>query len=691
MAELIGNDDDISKVLEGMNVKQDCLLSRCEDSFFLMLTQNVAQYDVLGPYFGMSQTDLIQIKRDNDTEGTRMMAMLWKWRTRNGSKATYSSLISNFLQMNNREIVELVVKHLQEENKVKEMSSVAVPSFTPENSPGKYLNWSEMSDNEKERVRNDLIDRSNKVRLSFASLLVKIVQSFKRSQVSVEELKLYLCQLPHLDSDPSSLERLEQADDIAKIFRILSKHYSWYNHELLGEVVDTFGTEEDQALISKYNQDKLLPYLECSIFEIPPCLFDSSCNFRQQLCLKLPDSIMPSGSDVKLLQEKLAKRLDLPVSCLQLTSYTAGCVELYFALYRDVYVKDLESIAVYDTIRKAYFVSVDVIDILFSKEAPRELKILRKLMSPKESTYNEEQKTEELIPPNSPGYADGGIGGDGNGMEQLLMLKVPENTQKKDSTCSYDSAVELEDTIYQRRETLPFLLGRRQLDQRQVSHKLSEHTKTLANKLTKVQEFHSEKKVTLRGSPNQRLFTVIGGRNVGIFVSSAPPCDAQIMNGDQILDINGHTTYGMSLYDATSIIERSNTEDIKLTLIENKSKYLVALGHLEADSFYIKSMVNHEPSTKDDARLQTGTILRVINTYLFANHWLAWMVDERTGLEFDLKRIPSPYIAKLLFGSEVYVVVDKSSLSFKGRTLSASFSEDQPVPKVKIEEMESTL
>ena len=43
----------------------------------------------------------------------------------------------------------------------------------------------------------------------------------------------------------------------------------------------------------------------------------------------------------------------------------------------------------------------------------------------------------------SPGYADGGIGSDGNGMEQLLMLKVPENNQKKDSTCSYDSAVEL--------------------------------------------------------------------------------------------------------------------------------------------------------------------------------------------------------------------------------------------------------
>lgn len=355
---------DISKVLEEMNVKQDCLLSKCVDSFFLMLTQNVAQYDVVGPYFGMSQTDLIQIKRDNDTEGTRMMAMLWKWRTRNGNKATYSSLISNFLQMNNREIVDLVVKYLQEENKVKEMSSEAVPSFTPENSPGKYLNWSEMSDNERERVRNDLIDRSNKVRLSFASLLVKIVQSFKRNQVSVEELKLYLCQLPHLDSDSSSLERLEQADDIAKIFRILSKHYSWYNHELLGEVIDTFGTEEDQALISEYNQDKLLPYLECSIFEIPPCSFDTSSNFQQQLCLKLPDSIMPSGSDVKLLQEKLAKRLDLPVSCLQLTSYSAGCVELYFAIYREIYLKDLESIAVYDAVRKAYFVSVDVIDIL---------------------------------------------------------------------------------------------------------------------------------------------------------------------------------------------------------------------------------------------------------------------------------------------------------------------------------------
>ena len=45
----------------------------------------------------------------------------------------------------------------------------------------------------------------------------------------------------------------------------------------------------------------------------------------------------------------------------------------------------------------------------------------------------------------------------------------------------------------------------------------------------------------------------------------------QIMNGDQILEINGRSTCGMSLYDATSIIEKNSTEDINLTLIENKS------------------------------------------------------------------------------------------------------------------------
>ena len=355
---------DLAELLEGATISETQLSSVCEDILFLILTQNVAQYDLVGPYLGMNETDLIQIKRDRDSECTRMLAVLWKWRTRNGSNATYRALILVFLQMGNREIAELILKHIKEENGRKN-SVVVTSSFTPDMAPGKYLNWSEMGDDEKERVRNDLLDRCNKVRHSFASLLVKLVQSFKREQVNVEELKLYLSHLPHLDSDPDSLKHLNETDDIAKIFRYLGKNYSWYNYELLEEIVDTFGTKEDQALISNYSQSVLLPYLKCSIFEIPPSSFDNiSDHFRYRLCLKLSDSVLPTGSDVKLLQEKLAKRLKLSLSCFQLMSYGTGCVELHFGICQEVAPVDLESLAVYDNEKNAYLVSVDIIDIL---------------------------------------------------------------------------------------------------------------------------------------------------------------------------------------------------------------------------------------------------------------------------------------------------------------------------------------
>ena len=38
-----------------------------------------------------------------------------------------------------------------------------------------------------------------------------------------------------------------------------------------------------------------------------------------------------------------------------------------------------------------------------------------------------------------------------------------------------------------------------------------------------------------------------------------------------------------------------------------------------------------------------GSLVRVVNTFVYApNYWLAWLVDEHTGMETQLKRILSP-------------------------------------------------
>ena len=64
---------------------------------------------------------------------------------------------------------------------------------------------------------------------------------------------------------------------------------------------------------------------------------------------------------------------------------------------------------------------------------------------------------------------------------------------------------------------------------------------------------------------------------------------------------------------------------------------------VELDSLYLRSLVDHTPTSNREMTLKKGSLLRVVNTFVIApNYWLAWSLDERTGVEPQLKRIPSP-------------------------------------------------
>ena len=43
-----------------------------------------------------------------------------------------------------------------------------------------------------------------------------------------------------------------------------------------------------------------------------------------------------------------------------------------------------------------------------------------------------------------------------------------------------------------------------------------------------------------------------------------------------------------------------------------------------------------------DMTLSKGLLLRVVNSALYPEAWLAWSVDESTGIDMELRRIPSP-------------------------------------------------
>lgn len=174
----------------------------------------------------------------------------------------------------------------------------------------------------------------------------------------------------------------------------------------------------------------------------------------------------------------------------------------------------------------------------------------------------------------------------------------------------------------------------------------------------------AQRKVTIPRTHLGFGLKLIGGKTVGVFVSDVKPEVTQVLPGDQVLEINGHNTQGMTLFDASSLLMAS-TSDLKLTVVENKGKFSSVKEQVELDSLYLRSLVDHSPTSSRDMHLHKGSLVRVVNTFVYSpNYWLAWLVDEHTGMETQLKRILNPAIAKKQLGRDAYERVERSDVMF---------------------------
>ena len=63
---------------------------------------------------------------------------------------------------------------------------------------------------------------------------------------------------------------------------------------------------------------------------------------------------------------------------------------------------------------------------------------------------------------------------------------------------------------------------------------------------------------------------MIGGKSVGVFISDVRSGLTSVAPGDRVLEINGHRTDGLTLYEATQLL-RTSSGDLELSVIENKA------------------------------------------------------------------------------------------------------------------------
>ena len=159
------------------------LEKQCSDNLFLILKKKIPNFEDAAPHFDFTQPEIASLRGDFDTEKRRKLEMLWSWRRRKGSDATYLAIVRICLRMNDKQLAEVVLGF--EDLKVPSIDSRLNPTVT------KYPNWDNMSELEQEKIKNTLYLENQKIRKKYASLTDDFLNSLEKRNVEVGNLKLF--------------------------------------------------------------------------------------------------------------------------------------------------------------------------------------------------------------------------------------------------------------------------------------------------------------------------------------------------------------------------------------------------------------------------------------------------------------------------------------------------------------------
>ena len=315
------------------------------------------QMKYLAPYFGMSDADIQQIQREGSTEKGCVISMLSRWKRKNGKNATYLALVSNFYKSGHHKVAESIIINLHKKYSKPMVSSVAVPTqvveFTPEKSK-QYLTWHELPEAKQEQVRNDLMEENDRVSDKFYDTLAAIRQSFIDHKVNYLRLDLFLRKrrcLPMAKAVDKrhivSLLEEHKKEKIDAVFYVIGIVCSWFNYHLLDAVVSEFGSKEDKKCMSDYVSNILWPYLQRSLYEIPPesieCQEIPSESYHFIYPINADDETNSekdvTGQQLKYFQYLIAEKLEIPMEEVHI-QFKPGSIIVHFIVDKQLFAPD---------------------------------------------------------------------------------------------------------------------------------------------------------------------------------------------------------------------------------------------------------------------------------------------------------------------------------------------------------------
>ena len=113
--------DPVRTVLGRFSLTERDLNKTTDNVVFLSLGLNFSYS--LGIHLGLSESDITAIKRDNDSDQDRVVALFLKWRKRKGSDATYLSLMKVLIEYKNQEAAEKLCQYYQDKHQTSSTKS----------------------------------------------------------------------------------------------------------------------------------------------------------------------------------------------------------------------------------------------------------------------------------------------------------------------------------------------------------------------------------------------------------------------------------------------------------------------------------------------------------------------------------------------------------------------------------------
>lgn len=186
----------LDRLLPKYNLSQQRLSKPCDNNLFVVLTKGIISFDHVVPYFGLTPPDIDEIRSENPTEVLKSYRMLWAWKRKNGSDATYLAIVNIFLEMEDRFLAESVLQHVSDCDvcscNMDSLDYCELESITSSQScesTSTYKNWDEMTEDDKKHTLISLYEKHERVRVKYDILTADILESFEKNKVNFNNLK----------------------------------------------------------------------------------------------------------------------------------------------------------------------------------------------------------------------------------------------------------------------------------------------------------------------------------------------------------------------------------------------------------------------------------------------------------------------------------------------------------------------